>query len=57
MTSQYVLYDIARDAHCDITMSNNAAMDTHCDVTMSNYPYTNTTHSLQTDHKAYLFML
>ncbi len=28
--------NIARDAHCKITMSNDIARDIHCDVTMSN---------------------
>ncbi len=27
--------DIARDAHCEITMGNDVARETHCDVTMS----------------------
>ncbi len=30
------LYDIARDAHYEITMGINVARDIHCDVTMSN---------------------
>ncbi len=28
--------DIARDAHCEITMGNDVARDIHCDITMSN---------------------
>ncbi len=28
--------DVARDAHCEITMGNDIARDIHCDVTMSN---------------------
>ncbi len=28
--------DIARDAHCEITMDNDIARGIHCDVTMSN---------------------
>ncbi len=28
--------DIARDAHCNITMGNAIASDIHCDVTISN---------------------
>ncbi len=27
--------NIARDVHCDITMSNDVTRDIHCDVTMS----------------------
>ncbi len=32
----YVGNDIARDAHCNITMGNDVARDMHCHVTMSN---------------------
>ncbi len=28
--------DIARDAHCDVTMGNDIPKDIHCDVTMGN---------------------
>ncbi len=28
--------DVARDAHCEITMGNDIAWDIHCDITMSN---------------------
>ncbi len=36
MTSQWIMNDVARDAHIEFTMGNDVTRDIHCDVTMCN---------------------
>ncbi len=38
--------NVARDAHCEITMGNDVARDINCDVTMSNDIATCTYHGI-----------
>ncbi len=40
------LYDVARNAHCEITMGNDVARDIHYDVTMSNEVAIGTYHGI-----------